>query len=285
MRRCERAVRGAALGRLGCVVDGGAHERVAELDVAVGDGDEPRCLGLLERRDVDAERLGGAASTPSSACAAAAARSSERRAISGRRATRPAKARSTVVAIGSGPSTRLRRDAFGLAGELDQRERIAARRPEQPLRAALGHWIRALAREQRRGTPRDRVRRARAAGKPASANGEDSPARKPATMATGSASSRRAANSDGLDRRLVEPLRVVHETHSGSLLGRRGQHAERRCADHQPLAADARPERERSAQRGGLGRGQVLDVLEHGTQQLQQAAERDRCLAARRHAP
>ncbi len=46
----------APLRRIGGVVDGGAHERMPELDAAVGDRDEPGGLGLLQRGDVEVEQ-------------------------------------------------------------------------------------------------------------------------------------------------------------------------------------------------------------------------------------
>lgn len=87
-----------------------------------------------------------------------------------------------------------------------------------------------------------------------------------------------AAAARSLDRRLVEPLDVVHDDAQRALLARRGQHAERGRTDDQPLAADARPERERRAQSCGLGRGQVLEMREYRAQQLQETSERDRGL-------
>ena len=154
---------------------------------------------------------GARRSAPRSAVDAAAATSSERRASSESRETRPANARSTVVAIGSGSFDEAAGNALGLAGELDQRERIAAGRAEQALRAALGHGLVALARQQRLGGTEVEAGRARArAGRrrPAASSSSE---RTPTMIATGSASKPARGEQDGLGGRLVEPVGIVDE--------------------------------------------------------------------------
>ena len=286
-RRCERSVGGAALRWVGSVVHGRAHERVAELDVAVGDDHEPGGLGLLERSDLDAERLGRLAR----ARRARRARRLRRRAAravsrSERRETRPAKARSTVVAIGSGPSTRLAATLSASPASSISASGLPPVARNSRSAPPSGRGSSPLARQQCRGgaeiEPAERERRdarigeRRALARTHAGDDRDRVGEQPAR-----------SEQNGFDGGSVEPVRIVQEHAQRALLGGRGEHAESRRADHQPLAADARPERERGAQRGGLRRGQVLDVLEHGTQQLQQAAERDRGLAldaARRRA-
>ena len=150
-RRGERAVSGAALGGLRRVVHGGADERVAELDAAIRDGHETGGLGLLERRDLDAERrcrLGEQAEL-----GVRGRGRDEQRAP--RHLGQPRDATRERALDGGrdreGPFDQARGHALGLACELDQREWIAPGRPEEPLRAACGHRVVPLVRQQRLG--------------------------------------------------------------------------------------------------------------------------------------
>ena len=228
-RRGERAVSGAALGGLRRVVHGGADERMAELDAAVRDDHETGGLGLLERRDLDAERRcrlgeqaelgvrGRGRDEQRAPCHLGQPRDATREgALDGGRDR-------------EGPFDQARGHALGLACELDQRERIAPGRPEQPLRAACGHRVVPLVREQRLGGAEVETGQCelgqigagerRGLARAHADDDRDGVGEQPAR-----------GEQDRLGRRLVEPVRVVHEHAHRPLLGsrRRGPRASRR---------------------------------------------------------
>jgi hypothetical protein len=78
-------------------------------------------------------------------------------------------------------------------------------------------------------------------------------------------------------------VRVIDEHERGRDLRLRGQQAERRRADGEPVAAAARPERQRPAEGRGLRPRDLRELAERRAQQLEQAGERHRRLGL--HAP
>ncbi len=120
-----------------------------EPDPPVGDHDQARCLGFLQCGDVDIEDPAGLGDQPeigdrggSDDEQRAPGRLGQPRGAHGERALDRGRNRQGAFDEAAG-------DGLGLAGELDQRERVAAGRAEEPLGAAVGHGIVALARQQR----------------------------------------------------------------------------------------------------------------------------------------
>jgi hypothetical protein len=96
----QRRVRGAALRRGGLGVDRRAHERVAELDAAAVEREQPGLLGGRQRRRIEPR----AGQRPDVAGVVVAASSSMRRAGSASRPSRRANSRAMLADIGTGPS-------------------------------------------------------------------------------------------------------------------------------------------------------------------------------------
>ncbi len=152
-RRGQRAV---DLAPVPCVrrrVDGRAGERVAELDRARGQRDDARLLGGDQRRGLDREPGGGSLQQPEVA-AVAGRREQQHATLGGGQRAGPPRERAGDPGRDEHRRARGReRERLRLAGELQQRERIAPGRPVQPARG--------LGREP--GQQRPRVRRAQPA--------------------------------------------------------------------------------------------------------------------------
>ncbi len=84
-----------------------------------------------------------------------------------------------------------------------------------------------------------------------------------------------AGEQQRLERAVVEPLAVVDERQQRLLLGGRGEQAEHARHDRVAIAAGRLAERERPAQRGGLGRRDRVEPVEQRPEQLAQAREGD----------
>jgi len=74
-------------------------------------------------------------------------------------------------------------------------------------------------------------------------------------------------------RRLVQPLRIVHQADQRPLLGDLGEQAERAHRDQEAVVAVGRGEPEGALQGGRLGARKPLDVVEHGPDDLVQGGE------------
>ena len=153
-------------------------------------------------------------------------------------------------------------------GQLDQRQRVAQRDREQPIGGAGG--------QRAAGVPGDHFGRRLAVEAFERERGEVvavGARRDHDRHRVGEQAARR--EQDRAQRGLVQPLRVVDRDQHGTLLGERGEQGERRRADQEPLAADARGQPERRAQRRRLWLRQGVDPVERRAQQRVQARERD----------
>jgi hypothetical protein len=76
-----------------------------------------------------------------------------------------------------------------------------------------------------------------------------------------------------IGRRLVEPLRVVHQADQRPLLGHLREQAQRAHTDQEAVGALGGGEPEGAPERGRLGSGKPLDMVEHGPDELMQGRE------------
>ena len=155
---------------------------------------------------------------------------------------------------------------------LEQRERVAAGARHEP----LGH------RQRDPGALRALEQRARLRG-PQRADlqplepgpDRDRPAAVGAEQDDPLGAEPAAGEQQRLERAVVEPLAVVDERQQRLLLGGRGEQAQHARHDGVAIAARRLAERERPAQRGGLGRRDRVEPVEQRPEQLAQARERD----------
>lgn len=82
----------------------------------------------------------------------------------------------------------------------------------------------------------------------------------------------------GLDGRLVEPLRVVDHHEQRRILGRSGEEVERRRPGREPVEVDARAETECGSQRVGSRLRERVQVPQRRPHQLEQPGEGDLAL-------
>ena len=226
-----------ARSRVGARVDGRAHERVVELHAAGRQAHEAGRLG-------DGERIGWRPRTGEhrEVAVVAGGRDEERVARSrGQRVHAPAER------LGEALGQRRRadgRDVVVPRRELEQRERVAGGRRVQAVDAgrrraprqqrARGCAVEPAEREDGQIAAVEQRRLARPHGEHhGDGIGEQPPQREPQRVGA----------------RVVEPVRVVDEHERGRDLRLRGEQAQRRRADGEPVAAAARPERQR-ARRG-----------------------------------
>ena len=256
-------------------VDRRTRERVAELDRAALDADEP-----APARPSRGRRCRGRAARPRARARRPRRRRSPRRREAGR-ARRP-----TAWPTGAGTRARCSsRPAPARPAAL----RRAARRPG-PARAvpagcrpSSGTDASAVSARDRHGAllrtsspaaslgrvPRDAAtggRRRRAASASSS--------RDASTTAIGSARRRRDREQQRLGARSVEPVGVVDEHEHGLVLRVRREEAQRRRADREAVLRVGRPQRERAAERVGLRLAGSVERAERRPQQLEQPAER-----------
>ena len=274
-RRRDRAARprapgassGAPRGRVG--VDRRPDERMAELDRAGSQRDEPGALGGRQRGQVDAEPP------------RCALEQREIAAVAGRQR-------------GAAPAARPRRAHPPGAGT---RGRSAPRRaPGRPRARARARRPRGRARAARAGcrrSPRAGGRRRPARARPAVSRLLAAEAADPERRQIGAVEQRRLALAnrdqdrdrvgdqppDGEQQRLgaraVEPVGVVDQHRDRPLLGVGGEQAERRRADREALLGAGRPERERALERDRLRLRDPVEHPERRAQQLEQRRERD----------
>ena len=268
----------APLGGAGRVVGGRAQQRMAELEVAVGDRHQPSglgCLEILDRQpelaqgrldhpDQAAVRAGGDQQRAALVVAEVVERAPERPLDAGARSQRLLE-RFTAGPLAVGQQAR----------DLQQRERIAGgglhqplgdggcepvglRRGQQLTRLLVGQRL-----DRQQLQPRDLERGHRRAV----AHGPDHRDAFGAEPAAG--------EQERLQRRLVEPLRVVDRNQDRLLLGRHREQAEQAGRDREPVVRRRRPERERPPQRARLHLRDVVEAVEQGCDQLGQAGERD----------
>ena len=240
----ERAMGRPARSRVGARVDGRAHERVVELHAAgrrartrpassatasASDSAPPRGRAPRGRRRRRRPRRGAPRACPAGSESTRPPNAAARRSGSGRRADG--------------------RDVVGPRRELEQRQRVAGGRRVQAVDAVGGVAAPApAARPRLRGRARrargraDRCRRAATARPPRTAS----------TTAMGSASSRRSANRSASALESSSQCASSTSTSERRDLRLRGEQAQRRRADGEPVAAAARPQRQRPAEGRGL---------------------------------
>ena len=148
---------------------------------------------------------------------------------------------------------------------LEQRERVAAGARHEPLgdRQRDPRALRAL--EQRA-----RLRRPQRADLQPLEPGpdRDRPAAVGAEQDDPLGAEPAAGEQQRLERAVVEPLAVVDERQQRLLLGGRGEQAQHARHDGVAIAAGRLAERERPAQRGGLGRRDRVEPVEQRPEQL-----------------
>ena len=271
----ERAVRVAALGRARAVVDGGAHQRVVELDLAAAQREQAGRLGRLERvggqagvgeragDHVGAHRLGAGGDEQPVArrlgqrVDAAPERALERLA-GAQRAEREVAPRALV---GAQP-----------ARDLAQRQRVARRRGEQLVdhrgREAVGLGGQHAARARLVEPFEPQRVEAEVAGLDALAVAQPEQQHHALGVEPPGGEQQRLA------RRLVEPLQVVGDRQHGLALGRRREQAQHRGGDREAIGDRRRLERQRAAQRLRLDRRDLAAQVEQRRQQLGERRER-----------
>ena len=158
------------------------------------------------------------------------------------------------------------------AGQLDEREWIAARLGHDLVTDALVEQPRQRGGEQRAGVAvRDALDdQLREAGEPVRvaglADGEHhrDPLREQAPC----------HERERLRGRAIEPLHIVDQAHQSLRLGRLGQEAQHRQGDEEVIRSRSSLQPEGDAQRILLRAGQPVQPAEHGRAQLMQARER-----------
>ena len=277
-RARQRAVGGAPVAGGRAVVDGRAHERMAELEREAVDVDEPGRLRGLERARVQSARRQG---PQQRVHGPRAARSRDQQRAARRVRKRLEARQERALGPRADPQRVIERlPAAQLAcrqqrRDLDQRQRVAARHAQQ----LLGHVRRHTHRQQleRRLAPEPlhaQHRQARRVELPRPQR-EEHPHRLVADTSRG--------ESHRLGRRGVQPVHVVDDRQHRPFLRRTGEQAQRRGVDREPVAAGRRPERHRPGESRRLWRRKLRQMDEQRAQQLEQAGEGD--LRLRRHAP
>ncbi len=155
-------------------------------------------------------------------------------------------------------------------GDLEQRERVPRRGLQHAARDGLRHRHLAARLQQLGrsvGGQRAELDRldvlARVAVRPLAEQDGDAPVGQPP-----------CGEPQRVERRLVEPLRVVHQAHDGPLLGGQREQPEQRRADREPRLRRDRLERQRAGQRRGLRLRQPGAQGEHRRAQLRERRER-----------
>ena len=274
----ERPVGGAPLGRGGAVVDGRAHQRVAELEPA----------GLDARQALRARpRAGRRARAPSAAAAArivfrspessAAAASSARRASVLRASARPRKRRSTAAVAGSGsgigssPASWASDRSAGTSASASGLPAVSST-SRSTTDVAMGRanvWsssVRAAA-----ASIPSRV----SCGRPVASTRAGSPSRVGQQDGHALVAEPAGGVQQGLGGLGVEPLQVVHQHQHPAVLGGRGQQAQRGGRDREPGGGNRRAQRQRPGERVGLGARDPVEPAEHRPEQVGQPRERD----------
>ena len=270
----DRAVRGAPLDDAAAVVRGRPQQRVPERDLARPERDDPGRLGGLERVDLEpgggqrphheiaAAHLGGGGDQQRAArvvlerLEAAGEHALERRAGRQRPLDRCASLE-LVVRSSAGIS----RSASGLPAAVGEHapcdvlgHRLVAAGVEQLLRAVGGQRPDLQGLDAGHELARHR------------------PLREQHRHALGAEPAR--GEPQRLERRLVEPLKVVDHAHDRPLLRREREQAEQRRADRQPRLRSGRLELQGTGERRRLRRGQPVAQAEHRPAQLGQPRER-----------
>ena len=260
----ERAVRGAPLVRRRGAVRGRARERMAERELIAAHGDQPRALGGGQRREVQPERR-----------------------------RRPFEHRELARVLGRGQRQQPPR-GLGQRGDPGRERVLDARLDPQHGPGSSGRWRparraragcpasprtagrrRRAAAGRRRGAraprppPRGRALRARASG------GRRRGARVAITIATASANRRRAANRIAPSEDSSSHCASSTATSTGRSSASAASRLSVAAADQEALAADARRQPERRAQRRRLRLRQLVEPVERRPQQRVQAGERD----------
>ena len=271
----ERLVGVAALGGAGAVVDGGAHQRVVELDLAAAQREQPGGLGGLERAGREA-RVGERARDHVGAHRLGAGGHQQR--VAGR-------LRQRVDAAAEGALERLARPQRGerevapgaLVGaqparDLAQRERVAGRGGDQLVdhrrREAVG-----LGGQQR---PRARLVEAgeRQPVEPELGRLHALAVAQPEQQHDALGVEPAGGEQQRLARRLVQPLQVVGDGQHRLALGRRGEQAEHAGGDREAVHHRRRLQRQRAADRLRLHGRDLGAQVEQRREQLRQRGER-----------
>ena len=259
---------GPARSRVGARVDGRAHERVVELHAAGA----PGARGRPPRRRASASAGAPARASDREVAVVAGGRDEQRR-------TRPARAasprgrrtpRRVARAAAPGRRPRRRRPApraraarAGCRRSLRGGGRRAGVVPRRAQQGARGRAVEPAEREDRQIAAVEQRRLAGAHGEhDGDGIGEQPPQRE----------------AQRVGARVVEPVRVVDEHERRRDLRLRGEQAQRRRADGEAVAAAARPQRQRPAERRRLGPRDLRELAERRAQQLEQAGERHRRL-------
>ena len=271
-------MRGAPLGRAGGVVGSRAQQRVPELDVAVGDRDQASSLGggevvhrqldlaqgRLDRRDPAGVRAGGEQQRTALTVGEPVERAPERPLDAGAGAQRLLERLAPrALAVRQQPR------------DLQQRERVARRRLHEPVgdrrRHALdlrgGQQLARLGLAERLDPQQLQPRHLEPGDGGALAQRADHRDALGAEPAAG--------EQERLQRRLVEPLRVVDRHQHRLLLGGDGEQAQQPGRDREAIVRRGRPERQRAAQRACLDLGDVVEPVEQRRDELGQPGERD----------
>jgi hypothetical protein len=271
----ERLVGVAALGGAGAVVDGGAHQRVVELDLAAAQREQPGGLGRLERAGREAgvgERAGDHVGAHR-----LGARGHQQR-VAGRLRQRVDAAAEGALERLAGPQRSERQIAPGAlvgaqpARDLAQRERVPGRGGHQlvdhPGREAVG-----LGGQQR---PRARLvePRERQPIEPELARLHALAVAQPEQEHDALGVEPAGGEQQRLARRLVQPLQVVGDGQHRLALGRRGQQAEHPGGDREAVHHRRRLERERPADCLRLHGRDLGTQVEQRREQLRQRGER-----------
>jgi hypothetical protein len=273
----QRTVGGAPLGRGRAVVDGGTHQRVAELEPAGLDGHQLGQLGLLQVVRLGAERTGGGQDGVQVAGV-----------VGGRRQERPAGLGPERVGAAAEPpldggggrqrlGDRLVAGQLGIGQQrrdLGQCQGVSGRQLHQPLDGGRGDrpgegLVEQLAR--RLGVdPVERQLRQAARLDPrglALAVGQQ---HRHALVAEPAGSVQQGLGGLG-----VEPLQVVDQHQHAAVLGGRREQAQRGGRDREAGCRHRRAERERPGERVRLGARDPVEPAEHRPEQVGQPRERD----------
>ena len=273
----QRAVGCLPPGEWRCLVDRGADEWVAKLELGAARVRQARLLGAIERLRSDSELRCGTQDRRELTAVVGRGDEQERLRVR-RQPLDPRQERALDPgADGDGGEHRLGARQLRLAqgrGELEQRQRIAARLDDEPV-AYLGRERDArVAIDQGPG---------RLLSEPAQAELRE-PGRLEAPKLTlpGGEQDHDAlgleppGDEDECVRgRVVEPLRIVDEAQERSLFGGFGEQAQDCERDEEAVVASLCRQAERPLEGGGLRLRQALDVLEDGANDLVQGGERE----------
>ena len=250
-------MRRPALGERRPLVDGRAHERVAQLEGHPAHADEPGALGRRRgprrRRPAAPRRRGPSSRSPLSSVAAT---SSSRWLAGGSPRTRSRNARSRCELMGSGP--RIGSTPRGLPlGRAPPRTRAARAGCPASLRPATRRRRAPARRRSRARRSRGRTRASTPPSRSSAISGASRRSRRAPRGRRGAwRSVRLQAPGDEeqrVGRRFVEPLRIVDEAQQRPALGGLGEDAQHGQRDQEGLGTRAELEPERAAQRAGPG--------------------------------